>query len=49
MANDPTTWVQSAASSGDHTKVVTTSDGRIYKGDVFVSVCDAPLNQLERH
>jgi len=48
VANGSTTWVQSDASSGDHTIVVTTSDGRIFKGDVFVSVCDAPLNQLER-
>ncbi|WP_431811039.1 hypothetical protein [Lysinibacillus sp. FW12] len=43
-ANDSTTWVQSAASSGDHTIVVTTSDGRIFKGDVFVSKSDVPLN-----
>ncbi|WP_369592822.1 hypothetical protein [Lysinibacillus pakistanensis] len=48
VANGSTTWVQSAASSGDHTIVVTTYDGRIFKGDVFVSVCDAPLNQLEK-
>jgi|GEM_PF-2512637 len=40
VANGSTTWVQSAASSGDHTIVVTTSDGRIFKGDVFVSVSD---------
>ncbi len=44
VANDSTTWVQSAASSGDHTIVVTTSDGRIFKGDVFVSKSDVPLN-----
>lgn len=43
-ANDSTTWIQSAASSGDHTIVVTTSDGRIFKGDVFVSRSDVPLN-----
>ncbi|MFJ7738829.1 hypothetical protein ACIQ2D_21210 [Lysinibacillus sp. NPDC097287] len=43
VANGSTTWVQSAASSGDHTIVVTTSDGRIFKGDVFVSVSDAPF------
>lgn len=46
-ANGSTTWVQSDASSGDHKIVVTTSDGGIFKGDVFVSVCDARLNQLE--
>lgn len=44
VANGSTTWVQSAASSGDHTIVVTTSDGRIFKGDVFVSKSDVPLN-----
>jgi len=44
VANGSTTWVQSAASSGDHTIVVTTSDGRIFKGDVFVSRSDVPLN-----
>lgn len=44
VANDSTTWVQSAASSGDHTIVVTTSDGRIFKGDIFVSKSDVPLN-----
>lgn len=43
-ANDSTIWIQSAASSGDHTIVVTTSDGRIFKGDVFVSRSDVPLN-----
>lgn len=37
VANDTTTWVQSAASIGVHTIMVTTSDGRIFKGDVFVS------------
>ncbi len=44
VANGSTTWVQSAASSGDHAIVVTTSDGRIFKGDVFVSRSDVPLN-----
>ncbi|QDQ02432.1 hypothetical protein FOH38_19255 [Lysinibacillus fusiformis] len=44
VAIGSTTWVQSAASSGDHTIVVTTSDGRIFKGDVFVSRSDVPLN-----
>ncbi|WP_211263231.1 hypothetical protein [Lysinibacillus contaminans] len=44
VANGSSTWVQSAASSGDHTIMVTTSDGRIFKGDVFVSLCDAPSN-----
>lgn len=47
-ANGSTTWVQSDASFGDHKIVVTTSDGGVFKGDVFVSGCDAPLNQLER-
>ena len=46
-ANGSTTWVQSNASFGEHTIVVTASDGGVFKGDVFVSVCDAPLNQLE--
>lgn len=44
VANGSTKWVQSAASSGDHAIVVTTSDGRIFKGDVFVSRSDVPLN-----
>ena len=47
-ANGSTTWFQSDASSGEHTIVVTTSDGESFKGDVFVSVCDPRLNQLER-
>ena len=47
VANGSTTWVQSDASSGDHTIMVTTSDGSIFKGDVFVSRSDVPLNQLE--
>ena len=45
-ANGSTTWVQSTASSGDHTIVVTTSDGRIFKGDVFVSRSAAPAPPL---
>lgn len=48
VANGSTTWVQSDASSGDHTIMVTTSDGSIFKGDVFVSRSDVPLNQLEK-
>lgn len=47
-ANGSTTWFQSDASFGEHTIVVTTSDGESFKGDVFVSVCDPRLNQLER-
>ncbi len=43
VANGSNTWVQSAASSGDHTIVVTTSDGRIFKGDVSVSISDVPF------
>ncbi len=38
MANSSNTWIQSVAATGDHTIVVTTSDGRIFKGDVIVSV-----------
>lgn len=44
VAYGSTTWVQSDASSGDHTIIVTTSDGSIFKGDVFVSSSDVPLN-----
>ncbi|MGE7024586.1 DUF4030 domain-containing protein [Solibacillus cecembensis] len=44
VAYGSTTWVQSDASSGDHTIIVTTSDGSIFKGDVFVSSSDVSLN-----
>ncbi|KOS63138.1 hypothetical protein FJQ98_24945 [Lysinibacillus agricola] len=42
-ANASNVWTQSAAVAGDHKIIVSTSDGRKFKGDVSVRLADAPF------